>query len=70
MSISPRPTSSIVVNRYPIEERFEDFWSTYGDPITPVRGGFAAGFSPLLIDRLSNRSKYRWEKLMIRLDIH
>jgi hypothetical protein len=57
MSISPRPTSSsIVVNRYPIEELFEDFWSTYGDPITLVRGGFAAGLSALLIDRLTDPS--------------
>lgn len=57
MNLISRPSSfSIVVKPYPIEEKFEDFCSTDGDPISLVSGGFAAGLSALLIDRLKNRS--------------
>jgi hypothetical protein len=58
MSLTPRTSSfSIVVKPYPTEERFKDFWNAYGGPISLVAGGFAAGFSALLIDRFKNRSR-------------
>ena len=61
---SPRPTSlSIVVEPYTIDLRFRDFWDTFGDMISLVGGGFAAGLSALLIDRFKNRSKYRSRKI-------
>jgi hypothetical protein len=58
MSLTPRTSSfSIDVMPYSIEERFRDFWNTYGGPISLVAGGFAAGLSALLIDRFKNRFK-------------
>jgi hypothetical protein len=60
MSLTPRTSSfSIVVKPYPIEEQFRDFWNTYGGPISLIAGGFAAGFSALLIDRFRNRPRYK-----------
>jgi len=57
-TISPIPLDfHVVVEPYTPRERFEDFWNTYGDPISLVLGGFTAGLSALLIDRLKNRSK-------------
>lgn len=64
MRQSPRPSYfSLVVNPYPIEERFEEFWETYGAMISLVGGGFAAGLSALLIDRFKSRSKYKSKKI-------
>jgi hypothetical protein len=51
------------VKPYPPLERFEDFWDAYRDLISLVGGGFAAGSSALLIDRLKNRSKHRSGKI-------
>jgi hypothetical protein len=48
MRQSPRPSYfSVVVNPYPIEEHFKEFWDTYGAMISLVGGGFAAGLSAL-----------------------
>jgi hypothetical protein len=38
-------------------ERFREIWDTYGGFISLVGGGFAAGFSALLFDRLKNRKQ-------------
>ena len=40
-----------------LEEQFREFWNTYGGIIGLIGGGFAAGFSALLIDRLKKRSR-------------
>jgi hypothetical protein len=55
---------TVVIAAYPFEEQFRDFWNTYGDLIGLVGGGFAAGFSALLIDRLKNRSKNKSRKIV------
>jgi hypothetical protein len=46
---------SVIVNSYSPQEQFNDFWSTYGGILTLIDGGFAAGFSALIIDRIKNR---------------
>jgi hypothetical protein len=57
-AITPRPSYfSIIVSSYSLEERFKDFWDTYGGVIGFVAGGFIAGFSALIIDRLKNKRK-------------
>jgi len=62
-TISPIPVDfDVIVKPYPIEEKFKDFWNTYGDPIGLIAGGFAAGLSALLIDKLKIRSKHKSKK--------
>ncbi len=46
-----------------IQERFKDFWNTYGDPISLIAGGFVAGFTAIVFDRLKNRKKGNHKKL-------
>jgi hypothetical protein len=59
-TISPIPVDfDVIVKPYPIEEKFKDFWNTYGGPIGLIAGGFAAGLSALLIDKLKRRSKQK-----------
>jgi hypothetical protein len=54
--ITPRPSYfSVIVNSYTIDERFKDFWNTYGGVIGLIGGGFAAGFSGVIIDRFTRR---------------
>lgn len=48
---------TVMVTPYSWNERFGDFWNIYGDFISLLGGGFAAGFSALLIDRFKTRSK-------------
>jgi len=63
-TIFPRPTYfTVVISTYPFEERFRDFWNTFGDLISLVGGGIAAGLSALLIDRLKNRSKNKSQNI-------
>ncbi len=63
-TISPIPVDfDVIVKPYPIEEKFKDFWSTYGDPISLIAGGFAAGLSALIIDRLKSKSKHKSNKI-------
>ena len=63
-SISPRPSSfAVVVEPYPFQEQFKDFWSAYGDIISLIGGGFAAGLSALLIDRFRGRSRNKSRKI-------
>lgn len=38
-------------------EIFKDFWDVYGDLIGLIGGGFAAGFSALVFDRLNRKRK-------------
>lgn len=38
-------------------EQFKNFWDVYGDPISLVAGGFAAGFSALVFDRMNKKRK-------------
>jgi hypothetical protein len=44
-----------ILEPFSISERFKEIWDTYGGFISLVGGGFAAGFSALLFDRLKNR---------------
>jgi hypothetical protein len=54
--IIPRPSYfSVIVNPYSLEERFKDFWNIYGGMLSLIGGGFAAGFSALIIDRIKNK---------------
>ena len=63
-TISPRPSSfTVIVEPYPFQEQFKDFWGTYGDMISLIGGGFAAGLSALLIDRFRSRSRYKSKKI-------
>ena len=56
--ISPRPSYfSIIITPYSAEERFRDFWNTYGGIVGLIGGGFAAGLSALIIDRLRKKGK-------------
>jgi hypothetical protein len=56
--INSRPSYfTVIVKSYPFSEQFKDFWSTYGDFISLVGGGFTAGAAALAIDRLRNRRK-------------
>lgn len=36
-------------------EKFRDFWSTYGDLVSLIGGGFAAGIAALVLDRLRKK---------------
>lgn len=47
----------LTMTTYSWNERFGKFWNIYGDFISLLGGGFAAGFSALLIDRFKIRSK-------------
>ena len=40
-----------------ITEKFKEFWDVWGSPISLIGGGFAAGFSALIIDRLKRSKK-------------
>jgi hypothetical protein len=62
-SINPRPAYfSVIVKSYPFQEQFKDFWNAYGGVIGLIGGGFAAGFSALIIDRFNRRSKTKFSK--------
>ena len=39
-----------------INDKFKDFWSVYGQPISIVLGGFAGGFASLVFGRIRNRT--------------
>lgn len=38
-------------------EVFKNFWDTFGDPISLIGGGFAAGFSALVFNRMIKKRK-------------
>lgn len=46
-----------VLEELTFQESFKGFWETFGGFISLLGGGFAAGFSVLVIDRLKNRKK-------------
>lgn len=46
-----------ILEPFTLSERFKEVWDTYGGFISLVGGGFAAGFSALLFDRLKNRKQ-------------
>jgi hypothetical protein len=48
---------TIIVQHYPLSERFKDFWSTYGDALSLVGGGFAGGFSGFIFAKLEKKKK-------------
>ncbi|MGH9980326.1 MAG: hypothetical protein ACRD6U_02090, partial [Nitrososphaeraceae archaeon] len=52
-----------VIKQYSGEEIFSQFWDTYGDPISLIAGGFAAGFSALIFDRIKNKAHNKNKKL-------
>jgi hypothetical protein len=35
-----------------VNDQFKDFWSTYGQPISIIMGGFAGGFASLVFGRV------------------
>jgi hypothetical protein len=39
-----------------INDKFKDFWSIYGQPISIVLGGFAGGFASLVFGRIRSRT--------------
>jgi len=39
-----------------INDKFKDFWSVYGQPISIVLGGFAGGFASLVFGRIRSRT--------------
>ena len=42
---------SIFVEQYSWDEKFADFWKTFGGPISLIAGGFAGGFSGWVFGR-------------------
>jgi hypothetical protein len=46
-----------VLDRESIPEQFKNFWDVFGDPISLIGGGFAAGFSALVFDRINKKRK-------------
>ena len=46
-----------VLDPYSASEIFKNFWDVYGDLISLIGGGFAAGFSALVFDRLNRKRK-------------
>jgi len=57
--VNPKPSYfSVIVSSYSLEDRFKDFLGNAdGGVIGLIGGGFAAGFSALLVDRLKKRVK-------------
>jgi hypothetical protein len=54
--------STTIMEKPSIQEEFEDFWTTFGDPISLVAGGFVAGFTAIVFDRIKNRKKDKPQK--------
>ena len=52
----------VVKDPLTFQERFKDFWDTFGQPISIVVGRFAGGVTSLLFDRLK-RHKQEEENL-------
>jgi hypothetical protein len=46
-----------------LSERFKDFWDVWGQPISLIAGGFAAGLASLTFDRMKKRKKLKSGKL-------
>lgn len=56
--IKSRPSYfTVIVTPYTFDEQFRSFWSTYGNFISLVGGGFFAGAAALALGRLTNRRK-------------
>jgi len=50
-TIFPRASYfTVVISSCPFEEKFRDFWNTFGELIGLVGGGFAAGLLLIVID--------------------
>jgi hypothetical protein len=49
--------STTISEKSSIQEEFKDFWNTFGDPISLIAGGFVAGFTAIVFDRIKNRKK-------------
>lgn len=49
--------STTILEKPSIQEEFKDFWNTFGDPISLIVGGFVAGFTAIVFDRIKNRKK-------------
>jgi hypothetical protein len=62
-SLSQESSVPVHVEEYPFPAKFKDFWSVYGDIISLIGGGFAAGLSALLIDRFRTRSRHKSGKI-------
>jgi hypothetical protein len=58
-SIIPTPSYFTVIVKPPLnwEEKFKGFWETYGEVISLIGGGFAAGFTALVFDRVRRRKE-------------
>jgi hypothetical protein len=55
--------STTILEKPSIQEEFKDFWNTFGDPISLIAGGFVAGFTAIVFDRIKNRKKDKPQKL-------
>jgi hypothetical protein len=54
--------STTILEKPSIQEEFKDFWNTFGDPISLIAGGFVAGFTAIIFDRIKNRKKDKPQK--------
>lgn len=52
-----------VLKPFDLNERFKNFWDVWGQPITLIAGGFAAGLASLTFDRIRNKKKVKYKKL-------
>jgi hypothetical protein len=57
LSLQPFYITAVVAPYSWWREGFSDFWDIYGDFLSLLGGGFAAGFSALLIDRFKKKPK-------------
>lgn len=54
--------STTILEESSIQEEFKDFWNTFGEPISLIAGGFVAGFTAIIFDRIKNRKKDKPQK--------
>jgi hypothetical protein len=53
---SPTNLTITVIPPLNVNDRFKDFWSIYGQPISIIAGGFAGGFASLIFGRVTKRT--------------
>jgi hypothetical protein len=53
---SPTNITITVIPPLNVNDRFKDFWSIYGQPISIIAGGFAGGFASLIFGRVTKRT--------------
>jgi hypothetical protein len=53
---SPTNLTITVIPPLDVNDQFKSFWSTYGQPISIIAGGFAGGFASLIFSRMSRKT--------------